>query len=69
MKLGAIGRMVAKIKIFLGQVNEELKKVTWSSREELIGAVSVVIVATILMAAYIGFADFIITKTVNLLLH
>ena len=61
--------MFGKIKVFLEQVNIELKKVTWPSREELKGSTIVVIVSTILLAIFIGIADYAISKLVNILIR
>lgn len=46
----------------------EMKKVSWSKRQELIGATSLVLVISILMAAYIGLFDFIFSRLLALIL-
>ena len=61
--------MIGKVKVFLGQVSGELKKVTWPSREELIGSVIVVVISTLLLAVFIGVADYAISKIVNTLIR
>lgn len=59
--------IVNKIKTFFIQVIEELKKVSWSSREELMGATVVVIVITFIMSAFIGVVDIALSKGLSLI--
>ena len=55
-----------KIVNFLKEVKVELGKVSWSTREELIGATMVVIVITAIMAVYIGMVDLSLSKALSL---
>jgi preprotein translocase subunit SecE len=48
-----------KIKLFFEEVRVELQKVTWSTREELVGSTSVVLATMFILSTFIGFADFI----------
>ena len=43
------------------QVRGELSKVSWSTREELMGSTAVVLTFTALMAVYIGVIDFLLS--------
>ena len=52
---------------FLIQVREELKKVSWSTRQELLGSTVVVIVITFLMTAFIGVVDLFLTKMLTVI--
>jgi preprotein translocase subunit SecE len=54
MSLGAVFK-------FFKEVRVELGKVTWPNREELIGSTIIVIVLSLVMAAYIGFLDFVLS--------
>jgi len=54
-----------KIKIFLSQVKVELSKVSWSTRQELIGATGVVIVITLLLTVCIGAMDSLLSVLLN----
>ena len=56
-----------KIKKFLIEVRNELTKVHWSTRQELIGATAVVITITSIMAVYIGIIDVVLSKLLSLL--
>ncbi len=57
-----------KIPVFLKEVKEELKKVNWSSRQELIGAAIIVIITSAVLTAYIAVIDLSLAKLVQLLL-
>jgi preprotein translocase subunit SecE len=61
--------LVAKIKTWVTDVVAEMKKVSWAKRNELIGATALVLVISILMAAYIGLFDFIFSKLLALILR
>lgn len=52
---------------FLKEVKTELGKVSWSNRKELIGATSVVISITFIMAVFIGVIDIILSKCLRLM--
>jgi len=56
-----------KIINFLKEVKQELSKVSWSTRQELIGSTFVVIVITSIMAAFIGLIDLFLSKLLSLL--
>ena len=50
-------------------VREELKQVSWPTREELVGSALVVFVGVALLASFISVCDFILSKTARLLLR
>ncbi len=50
--------LFARIKSFLPEVRAELRKVTWTSRKELIESTIVVVIAVIIIAAFLGMVDF-----------
>ncbi len=51
---------------YLREVKVEMSKVTWPNRAEVVQATSVVIVAVVIAAAYIGALDFIWSSIVKL---
>ena len=53
---------------FLREVRTELSKVNWPSRNELIGSTTVVIVITLILAAFTGVIDFILSIILSRLL-
>ena len=54
---------------FLRETQQELKKVSWPSREELTGSTGVVIAVTFIMAFFIGVIDFILSTFMRLLIR
>ena len=55
----------ARIPIFISEVKTELTKVSWPVRKDLLGATWVVTVVTIILTAYIGVLDFLLSKGVE----
>jgi len=51
---------------FLQEVRQELGKVSWSNRQELIGSTVVVIAITFLTALFIGLIDLLLSKILSL---
>ncbi|MGE5280445.1 MAG: preprotein translocase subunit SecE [Deltaproteobacteria bacterium] len=60
--------VIKNIPVFVSQVKAELVKVSWPSRKDLVGTAGVVVVATILLTAYIGLLDFLLTHVVTLVM-
>ncbi len=56
-----------KIVNFLKEVRQELSKVSWSTRKELIGSTGVVIAITSIMAVFIGVIDLFLSKILSLM--
>jgi len=44
----------------------ELRKVIWPSRENVIASVKVVLVSTVIVAAFLGLVDFILVRGIDL---
>ncbi len=57
-----------KIRHFLMEVKVEMKKVSWPLRKETIASTYVVVIIVILIALYLGFADFALSNAVKLIL-
>ncbi len=53
---------------FVKEAYEELKKVTWLSRTQMIASTWLVILLVIIFAIYVGVVDFVIGKTLGLLI-
>ncbi len=63
--------MLKKIKQFpkfIKEVKEELKKVNWSSRQELIAATVIVLITSTLLTGYIALIDLGLSRLVQILL-
>lgn len=56
-----------ELKGFLVETWQELKKVTWPSRRETLGATLVVIILVILTSLYLGLVDMVIQYVIFLL--
>jgi preprotein translocase subunit SecE len=60
-------RMIERLKTFLTDTKNELKKVTWPTKEELKESTRVVIVASFLLTVFIGVVDQILSRIVKLI--
>jgi len=58
----------SKIKKFVLEVSVELKKVSWSTRKDLLEATWVVMVSSILLGIFIGGTDFVLSKLLGLVI-
>jgi preprotein translocase subunit SecE len=54
---------------FVREVRVELKKVTWPGRKEVIGSTAVVIVASFVVAFFLGFVDLILQRLLGAVLR
>ena len=60
--LGGIGN-------FLQETRQELKKVSWPSREELLGSTGVVLFTTFILAIFVGCIDFVLSQVMRFLIR
>ncbi len=58
-------KLFSKAIKFIKEVKTQLTKVSWPTKEELIGATSVVIVITFLTAVFVGFVDLILSRLLS----
>jgi preprotein translocase subunit SecE len=61
--------MIKKIQGFLSEVRAEMQKVTWSTREELMGSTGVVLMTMLILSVFIGISDFIFSHFLSRLLR
>lgn len=61
--------MVSKIRKFLSEAIAELKKVSWSTRQEVIEATWVVLVSAAFLGLFIATADFFLSIFINSLIN
>lgn len=54
-----------KITKFLKEVNGELRKVTWPTKQELTGSTIVVVIVSLIVAIFIGIVDRILGAGIN----
>jgi preprotein translocase subunit SecE len=62
-------KIFKKLITFIIEVKTELKKVSWSSKEEIIGSTWVVVVSVFLLAVFIGMIDLVLSKFVGLIIR
>lgn len=60
--------MILKVQNFIGEVLAEMKKVSWTSRRELIDATLIVIAASVLLGVFVAVIDMGLSKGVTLIL-
>jgi preprotein translocase subunit SecE len=56
-----------KIPQFFKEVNEELKKVNWTTRKDLIGAAVVVVIVSAILTVYIFAIDICLAKLMKII--
>ena len=61
--------MFTKIRKFFAEVMGELKKVSWSTREEVIEATWIVLISSAVLGVYIGVTDFALSKFLGLIIR
>jgi preprotein translocase subunit SecE len=53
---------------FLRETRDELKKVVWPTRDEVIRLTGVVILVSLVVGIFLGGTDFILTKLIELII-
>ena len=61
--------MITKVQGFLGEVVAELKKVSWSTRRELIDSTLIVIFSTLILGLFVGVIDIVLSKGISLIVR
>jgi len=62
-------KLFGKITNFVTEVKVEMEKVSWSTKDELIGSTTVVIASTLLLAMFIGIVDIVLSRVIGLILR
>lgn len=60
--------MANRIANFFKDVKIEMAKVSWPTRDELIGSTVIVLVSLAILSAFIGVCDIILSKIVNIIM-
>ena len=60
--------MANKFANFLNDVKLEMGKVSWSTRDELIGSTVVVLVSLAILSIFIGICDVVLSTIVNVIM-
>ena len=61
--------MFNKIKNFFTEVKNELKKVAFPSKDEVIGSTKVVVVLVLMVAIFLGGIDLLLSKLVGMVVR
>ena len=61
--------MLKKVQGFLSEVRVEMSKVTWSTREELMGSTAVVLMTMLILSVFIGITDFVFSNLLSFFLR
>ena len=61
--------MVNKVRTFIQEVRAEMQKVTWSTREELVGSTTVVLMTMLILSLFIGAADLFFSSILRIILR
>jgi preprotein translocase subunit SecE len=59
--------LMKKIVQFFKDSYVELRKVVWPSREDVIASTKVVLISTLVMAAVLGFIDFLLVAGIDVI--
>ena len=60
--------MIAKVQKFIGEVLAEMKKVSWTTRKELVDSTLIVIFSSFLLGIFVGIIDFAFSKGVAVII-
>lgn len=60
--------MLAKVTKFFSEVAVELKKVSWSTRRELIESTQVVLISTAFLGLFIACVDLVLSKFIGVII-
>ncbi len=61
--------MANKIVGFINEVKNELKKVSWPNRDELIGSTIVVLVTVAILSVFVGACDLVFSRVINMMIR
>ena len=61
--------MANKAALFINEVKGELKKVSWPTREELIGSTVVVLVTVAILSIFVGICDLVFSRAINMMIR
>ena len=61
--------MIGRVKKFFSEVVAELKKVSWTTRQELIDATKVVLISSLMLGGFIAVIDVILAKLLGMMIR
>ena len=57
--------MFGKVKLFIGELRQEFKRINWPSRQETIKMSTIVIIISLVVAAFLGALDFLFLTVIE----
>lgn len=60
--------MANKVEAFFKDTKLEMMKVSWPSKDELIGSTVIVLISLAILSLFIGICDIILSKIVNIIM-
>lgn len=60
--------MANKVTVFFKDVKLEMTKVSWPTKDELIGSTVIVLISLAILSAFIGICDLFLSKIVNIIM-
>ena len=60
--------MANKVAGFFNDIKLEMSKVSWPTKDELIGSTIIVIVSLAMLSIFIGICDLVLSKIVNIIM-
>ena len=60
--------MANKVAGFFNDIKLEMSKVSWPTKDELIGSTIIVIVSLAILSLFIGICDLVLSKIVNVIM-
>ena len=61
--------MITRVQQFLQEVFEELRKVSWTTRRELVDSTIVVVASIFVLTVIVGILDYFLTLLLDKLIH
>lgn len=60
---------IDRVTRFLKEVRQEVKKVTWPQRKEIVGSTIVVIISVFIVSFFLGFIDLTLQKLLSYIIR
>ena len=67
--MGRLSNAFKSLGGFVTEVRSELKKSSWPTRQELLGSTGVIIVSVILLGAFVGASDRVLSVVIGLIVQ
>jgi len=66
--MSALSHSPVPVLSYLSEVREELKRVTWPTRQQTVQKTTLVVVVSVLVGVYIGILDYLFTQVAAVLI-